>query len=46
MDAAAVAPSTTALLPDLGKSSALAFTVEPGTGPAATGQIFAKLSLT
>jgi len=32
MDAAAVAPSTTAVLPDLGDSSALAFTVEPPGG--------------
>lgn len=32
MDAGAVAPSTTAVLPDLGDSTTLAFTVEPGTG--------------
>ena len=35
MDAKAVAPSTTAVLPDLGTSRALAFTVEPGSGSAA-----------
>ena len=29
MDAKAVAPSTTAVLPDLGDSQTLAFTVEP-----------------
>jgi anti-sigma-K factor RskA len=47
MDAKAVAPSTTAVLPDLGDSTALAFTVEPGTGsPQPTGQIFARLALT
>ena len=34
MDAKAVAPSTTAVLPDLGDSQALAFTVEPGGGSA------------
>ncbi|MEO8815973.1 MAG: anti-sigma factor [Mycobacterium sp.] len=46
MDAAAVAPSTTAVFPDLGDSTALAFTVEPGTGsPAPTGEILASLSL-
>jgi anti-sigma-K factor RskA len=46
MDTAAVAPSTTAVLPDLGDSTALAFTVEPGSGSAQpTGDIFAKLSL-
>lgn len=32
MDAKAVAPSTTAVLPDLGDSTALAFTVEPPGG--------------
>jgi anti-sigma-K factor RskA len=32
MDATAVAPSTTAVLPDLGDSKALAFTVEPPGG--------------
>jgi hypothetical protein len=46
MDAKAVAPSTTAVVPDLGASSALAFTVEPGTGsPQPTGKIFAELPL-
>lgn len=46
MNTAAVAPSTTAMLPNLGNSSALAFTVEPGSGsPQPTGKIFAKLSL-
>jgi anti-sigma-K factor RskA len=47
MDTAAVAPSTTDMLTDLGHSSALAFTVEPGAGsPQPTGKILAKLSLT
>jgi hypothetical protein len=47
MDAAAVAPSTTAVLPDLGDSTALAFTVEPGAGSSQpTSPIFAKLALT
>ena len=47
MNTAAVAPSTTAMLPNLGNSNALAFTVEPGNGsPQPTGKIFAKLSLT
>ena len=32
MDAQSVAPSTTAVLPDLGTSKTLAFTVEPGGG--------------
>lgn len=32
MDAGAIAPSTTAVLPDLGWSTTLAFTVEPGSG--------------
>ncbi len=32
MDSKAVAPSTTAVLPDLGDSETLAFTVEPGSG--------------
>jgi anti-sigma-K factor RskA len=46
MDAKAVSPSTTAVLPDLGDSTALAFTVEPGNGsPQPTGEIFAKLPL-
>ena len=47
MDAAAVAPSTTAVLPDLGDSKALAFTVEPGGGSnQPTSPIFAELPLT
>jgi anti-sigma-K factor RskA len=47
MDAKAVAPSTTAVLPELGDSEALAFTVEPpGGSPQPTGQIFAELPLT
>jgi anti-sigma-K factor RskA len=47
MDTAAVTPSTTHMFNDLGHSSVLAFTVEPGNGsPQPTGQIFAKLSLT
>lgn len=46
MDAKAVAPSTTAVLPDLGDSTALAFTVEPGSGSTQpTGQVFAKLPI-
>jgi hypothetical protein len=46
MDAKAVAPSTTAVLPDLGSSTALAFTVEPGSGSAQpTSPPFAKLPL-
>jgi len=46
MDAKAVAPSTTAVLPDLGDSQTLAFTVEPGAGSAEpTTPIFAKLPL-
>jgi anti-sigma-K factor RskA len=47
MNTAAVAPSTTDMLTNLGNSSALAFTVEPGSGsPQPTGKILAKLSLT
>lgn len=47
MDAKAVSPSTTAVLPDLGNSTALAFTVEPGAGSAQpTGEVFAQLRLT
>jgi anti-sigma-K factor RskA len=47
MSTAAVRPSTTAVLTDLGNTNALAFTVEPGEGsPQPTGEIFAKLSLT
>jgi anti-sigma-K factor RskA len=46
MDAKAVSPSTTAMLPDLGASKALAFTVEPGGGSAQpTTPIFAELPL-
>ncbi len=46
MDTAAVAPSTTATLPNLGASTALAFTVEPGTGsPQPTGAFLAQLPL-
>jgi anti-sigma-K factor RskA len=46
MNTAAVAPSTTDMLTNLGSSSALAFTVEPGTGsPQPTGKILAKLPL-
>lgn len=47
MDSTSVAPSTTAVLPDLGDATALAFTVEPGNGSAApTTPIFAQLPLT
>lgn len=47
MDAAAVAPSTTAVLPDLGSSRALAFTVEPPGGSAQpSSPVFAELPLT
>ena len=46
MDAGAVAPSTTAVLPDLGTSKALAFTVEPGSGSSQpTTPVFAELPL-
>lgn len=46
MDAESVAPSTTAVVPDLGTSSALAFTVEPGSGSAQpTSPAFAQLPL-
>jgi anti-sigma-K factor RskA len=46
MGAAAVTPSTTATLNNLGSSTALAFTVEPGTGsPQPTGNILAELPL-
>ena len=46
MDSAAVAPSTTAVLPDLGDSSTLAFTVEPSGGSAEpTSPVFAALPL-
>ncbi|TQK28763.1 anti-sigma factor [Arthrobacter sp. SLBN-53] len=47
MNAQAIAPSTTAVLPDLGDSITLAFTVEPGEGSALpTGTPFASLPLT
>jgi anti-sigma-K factor RskA len=47
MDATAVAPSTTAVLPDLGDSQALAFTIEPPGGSAQpTSAPFAELPLT
>jgi anti-sigma-K factor RskA len=47
MGADAVSPSTTAVLPDIGTSKALAFTVEPGTGSSQpTTPVFAELSLT
>jgi anti-sigma-K factor RskA len=46
MDAKAVAPSTTAVIPNLGNSTALAFTVEPGSGsPRPTGRMLAQLPL-
>ncbi|MGV0834132.1 anti-sigma factor [Mycolicibacterium thermoresistibile] len=46
MTADDIAPSTTAVLTDLGDSSALAFTVEPGTGSVRpTGEVFAELPL-
>ena len=46
MDAQAVAPSTTAVLPDLGDSQTLAFTVEPpGGSQQPTSEPFAALSL-
>lgn len=47
MEAKNVAPSTTAVLPDLGDSQMLAFTVEPPGGSAQpTSTPFAKLALT
>jgi anti-sigma-K factor RskA len=47
MDAKNVSPSTTAVLPDLGDSQMLAFTVEPPGGSAQpTSAPFAKLMLT
>ena len=47
MDADAVSPSTTAVLPDIANSNALAFTVEPGAGSTQpTTPVFATLSLT
>ncbi len=46
MDADAVAPSTTAVLDNLGDSTKLAFTVEPGTGSTRpTGAVIAELPL-
>lgn len=46
MGTAAVSPSTKATLPNLGSSTALAFTVEPGDGsPQPTGTILAQLPL-
>ena len=46
MDDKAVAPSTTAVLADLGDSKALKFTVEPGNGSTQpTGQVVAELPL-
>jgi len=46
MDAKRVSPSTTAVLSNIGDSTELAFTVEPGSGSThPTGQVFAKLSL-
>ena len=47
MDAKAVAPSTTAVIPDLGSSRALAFTIEPpGGSKKPTSPAFAELPLT
>jgi anti-sigma-K factor RskA len=46
MDAEAVAPSTTAVLDNLGDSTKLAFTVEPGSGSTRpTGPLIAELPL-
>lgn len=46
MSAGSVKPSTTAVLSDLGNSSAVAFTVEPGAGSTQpTGTVFAELQL-
>lgn len=46
MDAQAVAPSTTAVLPDIGSSRSLAFTVEPpGGSTRPTSPAFAELPL-
>jgi anti-sigma-K factor RskA len=46
MDDKVVAPSTTAVLPDLGSSKALAFTVEPAAGSTVpTTPVFAELPL-
>jgi Anti-sigma-K factor rskA len=47
MDAKAVAPSTTAIIPDIGISHALAFSVEPSSGSTGpTGPVIARLPLT
>ncbi|MEH3140270.1 MAG: anti-sigma factor [Mycobacterium kyogaense] len=47
MDAGAVTPSTTAVLPDLGSSKSLAFTIEPpGGSKEPTTPAFAELPLT
>lgn len=47
VNAAAVSPSTTVALSDLGNSTELAFTVEPGAGsPQPTGKVIARLPLT
>ncbi|OBA82783.1 anti-sigma factor [Mycobacterium sp. 1164966.3] len=46
MGTAAVAPSTKAMVRDIGPSTALAFTVEPGAGsPQPTGTVLAQLPL-
>lgn len=46
MDDKAIAPSTTAVLPDIGDSQSLAFTIEPpGGSERPTGQPFAALPL-
>jgi hypothetical protein len=46
MGTTAVTPSTTAMLANLGGSSSLAFTVEPGNGsPLPTSAILAQLPL-
>ena len=47
MDATAVSPSTTAVLENIGASTTLKFTVEPGTGSTQpTGAVVAELPLT
>jgi anti-sigma-K factor RskA len=47
MDSDAVAPSTTAVIENIGRSTKLAFTVEPGTGSTKpTGAVIAELPLT
>ncbi len=47
MDAKSVAPSTTAVIENIGNSTKLAFTVEPGTGSTKpTGAVIAELPLT